>query len=73
MSWRADEGERKIGFRIPAAVLQAEALRAYREFTSADRDAVADLREIGTVYAWIVLKVNINHFQFAVGATRCRC
>lgn len=35
-------------------------------FPEADRHAIVDLREIGPVYEWIVLKVDIFDFNFAV-------
>ncbi|MEQ1727237.1 MAG: hypothetical protein ABL982_02560, partial [Vicinamibacterales bacterium] len=65
MSWRADEGERKIGFGYSQLYYKRKDSGRIGKFTTADRDAVADLRQIGTVYDWIVLKVDIHHFQLA--------
>jgi len=67
MSWLPEEEERRVGFGYQQLYYKEHATGKIGKFTKDQQNAVIDLRDVGPVYDWIVLKVDIFDFnlQFA--------
>lgn len=72
--WRPLSGESRIGFGFQQLYYKRHG-GGIGKFADEDKAAMIDLRELGTVYDWIVLKVEIFNFNlsyspFGLGAPR---
>jgi hypothetical protein len=65
MSWLPDEQERRVGFGYQQLYYKLRDSGKIGKFTSDEQGAIVDLREIGPVYDWIVLKVDIFDFNLS--------
>ncbi len=59
LSWYANEGDRRRGFGFEQVYYKLKGDNTPRKFDDHDRFCIVDLREIGTTYEWIVVKVVI--------------
>jgi hypothetical protein len=67
ISWLPEEEDRRIGFGYQQLYYKLRESGKIGKFAADEQNAIVDLREIGAVYDWIVLKVDIFDFnlQFA--------
>jgi hypothetical protein len=63
LSWAPDPAEESRGFGYEMAYVKRPGERA-RKVSGPDRFRIVDLRELGTTYEWIVVKVVIYGFDF---------
>jgi hypothetical protein len=64
-SWLPDDGERRVGFGYQQLYYKRRDSAAIGKFIGDEQSAIVDLRDIGTVYDWILLKVNIFDFNLS--------
>jgi hypothetical protein len=65
-SWCPTSAGRSLGFGFKQLFYKSSGSDAVRSFPSYDQSAIADLRKVGTLYDWIVLKVRIFDFNFSL-------
>jgi hypothetical protein len=65
LSWRPDSSEQRVGFGYEQLYYKRHGSEVIGKFSDAERPAIVDLRDIGTVYDWILLKVNIFDFNLS--------
>ncbi len=65
ISWLPDEGERRAGMRYQQLYYKLRESGRIGKFSREERRAIVDLREMGTTYDWVVLKVDIFNFNLA--------
>jgi hypothetical protein len=65
VSWLPDVEERRVGFGYQQLYYKLHDSGKIGKFTEADQNAIVDLRDIGAVYDWIVLKVDIFDFNLS--------
>jgi hypothetical protein len=67
LSWLPDKGERRVGMGYQQLYYKLTNTGEVGKFSEDERFRIVDLRDVGKVYAWIVLKVDIFDFnlQFA--------
>lgn len=65
MSWLPDEEERRVGFGYQQLYYRLRESGRIGKFTAEEQGAIVDLREIGSVYDWILLKVDIFDFNLS--------
>jgi hypothetical protein len=65
VSWLPDEEERRVGFGYQQLYYKLHDSGKIGKFTGDEQHAIVDLREIGAVYDWIVLKVDIFDFNLS--------
>lgn len=65
MSWLPEPAEHRVGFGYEQAYYKLKDSGRIGKFPAADREAIVDLREVGPVYDWIVLKVDIFDFYLS--------
>jgi hypothetical protein len=63
LSWLPDEQNRRVGFGYQQLYYKLAGSGQVGKFSEAERYAIVDLRDIGKVYAWILLKVDIFDFN----------
>lgn len=66
VSWCPEEDPRQIGFGFSQLFFKEPVGGRIGAFPETDRYAIVDLREIGTRFEWILPKVQIFDFKFAV-------
>jgi len=65
LSWLPDDAERRIGFGYQQLYYKLHESGQVGKFAKEQRSAIVDLREIGDVYDWILLKVDIFDFNLS--------
>ncbi|MEX1129032.1 MAG: hypothetical protein WEB50_10735 [Vicinamibacterales bacterium] len=65
LSWLPDEGERRVGFGYQQLYYKLAGSGLVGKFSEDERSAIVDLRDIGKVYSWILLKVDIFDFNLS--------
>lgn len=65
VSWLPEEEERKVGFGYQQLYYKLRDSGRIGKFTEDEQSVIVDLREIGAVYDWIVLKVDIFDFNLS--------
>jgi hypothetical protein len=65
LSWLPEDSEHRVGFGYQQLYYKRHGTGAIGKFAEADQFAIVDLRDIGTVYDWILLKVNIFDFNLS--------
>ena len=65
VSWLPEEEERRVGFGYQQLYYKLRDTAKIGKFTKDEQNAIVDLREIGPVYDWIVLKVDIFDFNLS--------
>ena len=65
VSWLPEEEERRAGFGYQQLYFKEHATGKIGKFTKDQQNAIIDLREVGPVYDWIVLKVDIFDFNLS--------
>jgi hypothetical protein len=65
LSWLPDDGERRVGFGYQQLYYKRCDSAKIGKFTADEQSAIVDLRDIGRVYDWILLKVNIFDFNLS--------
>jgi hypothetical protein len=65
VSWLPEEEERRVGFGYQQLYYKLRDSAKIGKFTKDEQNAIVDLREIGPVYDWIVLKVDIFDFNLS--------
>jgi hypothetical protein len=65
VSWLPEEEERRVGFGYQQLYYKLRESAKIGIFTQDEQNAIVDLREIGPVYDWIVLKVDIFDFNLS--------
>jgi hypothetical protein len=65
LSWQPDESERRVGMGFQQLYYKLHASGKIGKFPRDERSAIVDLREIGEVYDWILLKVDIFDFNLS--------
>lgn len=65
LSWLPDAAERRVGFGYQQLYYKRRDSGSIGKFSSHEQSAIVDLRDIGTVYDWILLKVNIFDFNLS--------
>jgi hypothetical protein len=64
-SWLPDDGERRVGFGYQQLYYKRRDSAKIGKFVGDEQSAIVDLRDIGTVYDWILLKVDIFDFNLS--------
>ena len=64
LSWLPQDSEHRVGFGCEQLYYKRRGTGEIGKFVGEERSAVVDLRDIGTVYDWILLKVDV--FDFGV-------
>lgn len=65
LSWLPEEAERRVGMGYQQLYYKLRDSGKVGKFSDDERQAIVDLRDIGTVYAWILLKVDIFDFNLS--------
>jgi hypothetical protein len=65
VSWLPEDEERRVGFGYQQLYYKLRDSGKIGKFTESEQNAIVDLREIGAVYDWIVLKVDIFDFNLS--------
>jgi len=65
LSWLPDDGERRVGFGYQQLYYKLRDSAKIGKFAAGEQSAIVDLRDIGTVYDWIVVKVDIFDFNLS--------
>ncbi|HEX4567239.1 MAG TPA: hypothetical protein VH138_11445 [Vicinamibacterales bacterium] len=65
VSWLPEEEERRVGFRYRQLYYKQRESGRIGKFGREEQNAIVDLRQIGPVYDWIVLKVDIFDFNLS--------
>jgi hypothetical protein len=65
LSWQPAETERRIGMRYQQLYYKLHESGKIGKFARDQRPAIVDLREMGEVYDWILLKVDIFDFNLS--------
>jgi len=65
LSWLPDASERRVGFGYEQLYYKRHGAGTIGKFSGVERTAIVDLRDIGTVYDWILLRVNIFDFNLS--------
>jgi hypothetical protein len=65
VSWLPEEEERRVGFGYQQLYYKLRESGKIGKFSTDEQNAIVDLREIGPVYDWIVLKVDIFDFNLS--------
>jgi hypothetical protein len=65
LSWLPDDGERRVGFGYQQLYYKRRDSSKIGKFAPSEQSAIVDLRDIGTIYDWILLKVNIFDFNLS--------
>jgi hypothetical protein len=65
LSWLPDGAEHRVGFGYEQLYYKLRGSGVIGTFSEAERPAIVDLRDIGTVYDWILLRVNIFDFNLS--------
>ena len=65
LSWLPDDSERRVGFGYQQLYYKLHESGRIGKFAREQRAAIVDLREIGEVYDWILLKVDIFDFNLS--------
>jgi hypothetical protein len=63
LSWRMEDSARRVGFGYQQLYYKRHGSGVVGKFRDEERSAIVDLREIGSVYDWILLKVDIFDFN----------
>ena len=63
VSWLPDESERQVGMGYQQLYYKLHESGKIGKFAKEQRPAIVDLREIGEVYDWILLKVDLFDFN----------
>lgn len=66
LSWHMDDAVRHVGFGYTQVLYKEQETGRVAAFAAADQHRIVDLRELGTRYAWVVLRVEIFDFTIAV-------
>lgn len=66
LSWRPKDDPTRIGFGFSQLFYKRMSDGAICRFPEASKNAIVDLREIGSTYEWIMVYVNIFDFSFAL-------
>jgi hypothetical protein len=64
-SWLPDAGERRVGFGYQQLYYKLRDSGRIGKFAPEEQSTIVDLREIGTKYDWILLKVDIFDFNLS--------
>jgi hypothetical protein len=65
LSWLPDRDERRVGMGYQQLYYKLAGSGQVGKFSEEERYRIVDLREIGTTYAWILLKVDIFDFNLS--------
>lgn len=65
LSWLPDDSERRVGMGYQQLYYKLHESGKIGKFAREQRSAIVDLREIGEVYDWILLKVDIFDFNLS--------
>lgn len=65
LSWLPEDAERRVGFGYEQLYYKRHGSGVVGEFPEDQRAAIVDLRDIGPVYDWIVVKVDIFDFNLS--------
>jgi hypothetical protein len=65
ISWLPEEEERRVGFGYQQLYYKVRDSGQIGKFTADEQDTIVDLRDIGTRYDWILLKVDIFDFNLS--------
>ncbi len=65
LSWLPEEVESQVGFGYEQLYYKLAATKEIGKFHKHEQHAIVDLRDIGRVYDWIVLKVDIFDFNLS--------
>jgi hypothetical protein len=65
VSWLPEEEERRVGFGYQQLYYKLRESAKIGKFTKDEQNAIVDLRDVGPVYDWIVLKVDIFDFNLS--------
>ncbi len=65
ISWLPEEEERRCGFGYQQLYYKLRESGKIGKFAADEQSAIVDLRDIGTVYDWILLKVDIFDFTLS--------
>lgn len=66
LSWHPEPGEKRVGFGYEQLAYRERASGSILQVPHESRGAVADLRDIGPVYDWLAMRVNIFDFNLAL-------
>ena len=66
LSWLPDGTLRQVGFGYQQLYYKRHDSGAVGKFREEDRNEIVDLRDIGTVYDWIVVKVTVFNFNISL-------
>lgn len=65
LSWLPDRDERRVGMGYQQLYYKLAGSGQVGKFSEDERYRIVDLREVGTTYAWILLKVDIFDFNLS--------
>jgi hypothetical protein len=65
LSWLPEDLEHRVGFGYRQLYFKRQGSGVIGKFGEASQHAIVDLRDIGPVYDWILLKVNIFDFNLS--------
>lgn len=65
ISWLPGESDRRVGFGYQQVYYKLAGSGRIGKFSTSEREQIVDLRQVGPVYDWIVLKVDIFDFQLS--------
>lgn len=65
LTWLPGEADRRVGFGYQQLYYKLAGSGRIGKFSSAERERIVDLRQVGETYDWIVLKVDIHDFQLS--------
>ena len=65
LSWLPEDAENRVGFGYQQLYYKQHGSGTIGKFSEADQHAIVDLRDLGPVYDWLLLKVNIFDFNLS--------